>query len=179
MGGAVRIGKARFLIAFLTSFALLLVVWSRTQAAHWYVDGVLTGAGIVGTAVHGWVLEADPATREPVWRRGNDQVRASLQFEALSIALVPALALLAATPRLRWRRRVMLMGIGALLCFAVDIVIVALFPLLVFYKNPFTDVIGTFLGLIAFVGAPVMIWFALTFHELQDLLPGFRRLPQA
>ena len=54
------------------------------------------------------------------------------------------------------------------------IVIVAVFPLLVFYKNAFTDIIGTFLGLIAFVGAPVIIWFALTFRELQGWLPSLR-----
>jgi hypothetical protein len=46
----------------------------------------------------------------------------------------------------------------------------ALFPVLVFYKNPFTDVLGTFLGLITFVGAPVIIWFALTFRQLQQIL---------
>jgi len=95
-------------------------------------------------------------------------------FDALSIGVVPVVALLAATPGLRWRRRLGLMGAGGLLCFAVDTLIVALFPLLVFYKNAFTDVVGTFLGLIAFVGAPVIIWFALTFRELQEWLPSLR-----
>jgi hypothetical protein len=170
--------KARFLGVFLVSFALLLVFWTGTQASRWYVHGLLTGAGLVGAAVHGWTLQYDPVTQEPVWRRGNDQVRAALQFDALAIALVPALALLAATPGLRTRRRAALMALAALLCFAVDIVIVALFPLLVFYKNPCTDVLGTFLGLIAFVGAPVIIWFALTFAELQRALPGLQRPPR-
>jgi hypothetical protein len=75
------------------------------------------------------------------------------------------------------RRRATLMLIGAVLCLLIDTVILALFPLLVFYKNPFTDVAGTFLGLIAFVGAPVIIWFTLTFRELQPLLPSFRQRP--
>ena len=78
---------------------------------------------------------------------------------------------------LRWRRRLGLMGAGGLLCFAIDTLIVALFPLLVFYKNAFTDVVGTFLGLVAFVGAPVIIWFALTFRELQGWLPSLRSRP--
>jgi len=63
------------------------------------------------------------------------------------------------------------MVIGTATLLLVDALIVALFPLLVFYKNAFTDVIGTFLGLIAFVGAPVIIWFGLTFRELRHWLP--------
>ena len=90
------------------------------------------------------------------------------------MGLVPLLALLAATPKLGLRHRAVLMAVGTALNFLVDSVILALFPLLVFYKNAFTDVVGTFLGLIAFVGAPVIIWFALTFRELQQSLPSLR-----
>ena len=63
---------------------------------------------------------------------------------------------------------------GALINFMISALIVALFPLLVFYTNAFTDIIGTFLGLIAFVGAPAIIWFGLSFRELQGLLPRLR-----
>lgn len=174
MGGTVRLNKARFLGTFLLSFALLLVLWKASGATRWYSDALLRGAAWVGPALHGWVLQFDPPG-QPVWLRGNDRVRAALQFDALGIALVPALALFAATPGLRVRRRVGLMLCGAVLCFMVDVLIVALFPLLVFYKNAFTDILGTFLGLIAFVGAPVMIWFGLTFQELQQMLPSLRR----
>jgi hypothetical protein len=106
----------------------------------------------------------------PVWVHGGDRVQASLQFDALTVGVVPALALLLATPGLGFRRRMALLGVAATLCFAVDTVTVALFPVLVFYKNPFTDVVGTFLGLIAFVGAPVIIWFGLTFPQLRQSL---------
>ena len=167
--------KWRFLGLFLVAFAVLLVVWRATHASDYYTDGLLRAAGLVGPMLHGWLLELPDASHgAPAWVRGSDTVQAAIQFDALSIGVVPVLALLAATPGVRWRRRLGLMAVGALLCFAVDTLIVALFPLLVFYKNPFTDVIGTFLGLIAFVGAPVIIWFALTFRELQGWLPLLR-----
>jgi len=170
--------KWRFLGLFLVAFAAFLVVWRATDAARYYTDGLLQFAGLVGPMLHGWILEIpSPGTGTPAWVHGSERVQAAIQFDALSVGVVPVLALLAATPGLRWRRRVGLMGVGALLCFAVDTLIVALFPLLVFYKNAFTDVIGTFLGLIAFVGAPAIIWFALTFRELQGWLPLLRTRP--
>jgi hypothetical protein len=166
--------KVRFLATFLAIFAVLLVLWSKLDASRWYTTALLATASIVGPTLHGWVLEAN-ADGGPVWVHGNNSVRAAIQFDALAVGLVPVLALLAATPALSLRRRSLLMFIGAALCFLVDSLVVALFPLLVFYKNPFTDVIGTFLGLIAFVGAPVIIWGGLTFRQLQELLPALRQ----
>ena len=165
--------KARFLCAFLLAFAILLVAWRGSNGAHWYTRGLQAAAAVLGPAVHGWVLEVGP-DGQPTWVHGDKQVRASLQFDALAVGVVPALALLAATPGLRLRRRALLITLAAVLCFAVDTLIVALFPLLVFYKNPFTDVVGTFLGLIAFVGAPVIIWFTLTFEQLRQFLRPLR-----
>ncbi len=168
--------KARFLGTFLVVFALLLIVWSWTGAARWYTDGLLITAGAVGPMVHGWVLEIDPhGQRAPFWVYGENRVKAAIQFDALAVGLVPALALLAATPGIRLRRRAALMALGAALCFAIATSVVVLFPLLVFYKNAFTDVIGTFIGLVAFVGAPVIVWFVLAFRQLAPLLPSFQR----
>jgi hypothetical protein len=167
--------KLRFLGTFLLVFACLLVVWEWAQGSRWYTAGLLAAAGFIGPMLHGWILETGASGGAPTWVHGGNQVRASLQFDALAVGVVPVLALLAATPGLTLRRRAALPLLGAALCFVVDTAIVAVFPLLVFYKNPFTDVIGTFIGLIAFVGAPVIIWFALTFRQLQQTLPLLRR----
>jgi hypothetical protein len=170
--------KPLFLGLFLVVFAALLVVWNWVDGSRWYTDGLLSVAGIIGPIMHGWVLEPAPDGHgTPVWVHGAEHVRAALQFDALSIGVVPVIALLAATPGIGLRRRVASMALGAVLCFLIDVLIVALFPLLVFYKNPFTDVIGTFLGLIVFVGAPVIIWFALTFRQLRLSLPSLQRRP--
>jgi hypothetical protein len=167
--------KVRFLATFLVVFAALLVVWGKVEASRWYTQGVVACAGVVGPIVHGWVLEAaHDGHGEPVWVHGSNHVRTAIQFDALAVGVVPVLALLAATPGITVRRRALLMCVGAALCFLIDSLIVALFPLLVFYKNPFTDVVGTFLGLIGFVGAPVIIWVALTFRQLQQFLPALR-----
>jgi hypothetical protein len=172
--------KLRFVGTFLLVFALLLFMWEATRSADWYTQGLLACAGVVGPAIHGWVLDTHrPGQSLPVWVRGPNEVKASLQFDALSVGLVPLLALLAATPGLGIRRRAGLMLAGAAICFALHTSIVAMFPLLVFYKNAFTDVIGTFLGVVIFVGAPVMIWFTLAFRELQGSLPSLRRVSHA
>lgn len=167
--------KVRFLATFLVLFALLLIVWSVLDASRWYTKGVIASAGVIGPTLHGWLLEANPDGGAPAWVNGPNHVRIAIQFDALAVGVVPALALLAATPGLGVRRRAVLMIVGAALYFLIDALIVALFPLLVFYKNPFTDVIGTFLGLIAFVGAPVIVWGALTFRQLRQQLPALRR----
>lgn len=167
--------KGRFLCAFLAAFALLLVLWGWVDASRWYTRALLAGAGMLGPSLHGWVLEAPPHGQElPVWVHGDNRVRLALQFDALTVGVVPALALLLATPGLRIRRRALLLGVAATLCFGIDTMIVALFPVLVFHKNPLTDVVGTFLGLIAFVGAPVIIWFVLAFPQLRQFLRPLR-----
>ncbi len=167
--------KLRFLCTFLLTFALLLVAWQRVDAGRWYTRGLLASAAVVGPALHGWVLETgpEPATHA-TWAHGDRHVRVALLFDALAVGLVPMLALLLATPAPTLRRRALLLVAGAALCFVLDTIIVALFPLLVFYKNAFTDVLGTFVGVIGFVGAPVIIWFALTFRQLQQILRPLR-----
>jgi hypothetical protein len=86
-------------------------------------------------------------------------------------------ALLGATPGIALRRHAALIVAGIFLCFVFHAFVVILFPLLVYYKNPFTDVVGTFLGLTSFVGAPVIIWFALVFPTIRQWLPSFRPHP--
>ncbi len=173
MGRTIRLNKLRFLATFLVLFALLLVAWQSIDGGRWYTRALLASAAIVGPALHGWVLETD-RPGQAAWVHGERRVRATVQFEALSVGLVPVLALLLATPGLSLRRRLAHTCMGAAVCFMVDVAIIALFPLLVFYKNPFTDVVGTFLGMIAFVGAPVIIWFAFSFRQLKELLPRLR-----
>jgi hypothetical protein len=167
--------KARFLLSCLVVFGVLLIAWKLTDAGQWYTQGMLALASLIGPALHGWVLQpAIHGGSAPAWVQGTHRVDLTIQFDALAVGLVPLLALIAVTPGLGLRRRASLMLVGATLNFLVDAVILALFPLLVFYQNAFTDVVGTFLGLVVFVGAPVIIWFALTFRELQETLPSLR-----
>lgn len=167
--------KFRFFVTFLLSFAALLFLWGQTKAAQWHTEALLSFAATFGPMLHGWVLEMPPpGAPHPVWRFGENQVEASMQFDALAVGVVPLLALLAATPGVAVWRRLGRMLLGVAINFVALGMIVALFPLLVFYKNAFTDVIGTFLGVVAFVGAPVIIWFSLSFRELRRFLPPLK-----
>jgi hypothetical protein len=169
--------KGLFFLKFLILFAALLTFWRFTPGERWYTAAILETGGAVGQLLHGWLLEPSSGDGQPVWVRGEARVRLAIQFDALSVGLVPLLALLLATPGIQLRRRLRLVAVGTAIFFLFDAVVVALFPLLVYHKNAFTDVTGTFIGLIAFVGAPAIIWFALTFRELRQWLPSFDRVP--
>ncbi len=164
--------KTRFLMRFLLFFAVLLVVWSRTPLTSFYSDAVVGIATQMGPPLHGWVLDRPPPPQRPIWRQGDHRVDAALQFDALAVGVVPLLALILATPGIAWQGRLVrcLLGTGSNLF--ISAAIVTAFPLLVFYKNAFTDILGTFLGLIAFVGAPAILWFVLCRNELPVRLPG-------
>jgi hypothetical protein len=165
--------KARFLASFFVLFAALLVAWTRSRASEWYTGLLLAVSGPVGAALHGWVLERG-AGAVPTWVHGGESIALAIQFDALAVGLVPLVALLGATHGIPWRRRLLLIAAGIVICFVFHALVVVLWPLLVYHKNPFTDVVGTFLGLTSFVGAPVIIWFVLAFPTIRTWLPTFR-----
>ncbi len=167
--------KSRFLLVFLGVFAALLVIWNASGIATIYARLLLALAGVAGPMLHGWVLELPTgAQQRPAWVHGAERVDLVIQLDAIAAGVVPLTALFLATPGLGRRRRLVLIGIG-LVCYVVlHTIIVVLFPLLVFHENAFTDIVGTFLGLLGFVGAPVIIWFGLTFRHLPRWLPSLR-----
>jgi hypothetical protein len=167
--------KSRFLVLFLALFAVLLAIWTASGIAAPYAHLVLVLASVVGPMLHGWVLELPAGgLQRPVWVHGAERVELVIQLDAVAAGVVPLIALFLATPGLGWRRRLVLIAIGLVCYFLLQMIIVVLFPLLVFHKNAFTDIIGTFLGLLAFVGGPVIIWFGLTFRHLRRWLPLLR-----
>jgi hypothetical protein len=165
--------KARFLAVFFALFAALLVLWTNSQATEIYTELLLGISGPIGTALHGWILERG-ATGPPTWRHGRESVDLAIQFDALAVGIVPLVALIGATPGIAPRRRGGLILAGVGLCFALHALVVVLFPLLVHYENAVSGVGGAFLGMTAFVGAPVIIWFALVFRTIRQWLPSFR-----
>lgn len=166
--------KLRFLARFLLCFAALLALWNATPASSLYRDALLAAAAAAGPALHGWILEP-AADGFPRWVRDTAAVDLRIQFDALAVGIVPLLSLIAATPGIAPRRRLRITAAALVLFFAIDVLIVVLFPLLVHHDNAATDIGGTFLGMIGFVGAPAILWFALAFPELRAALPGLRR----
>jgi hypothetical protein len=164
--------KVLFVARFLGVFALLIVLGWLTNAPARYASALQAAAAITSPLANGWSIEERPrqAGRQEIYfRRGNDQLRLGLGLEALALSMLPLLSLLGATPGLGAGAIAVraLAGIAGL--FALDLLILLLYPFLVGSPNAFTDIMGTFLGLLTFVGGPVILWFALTFKQLRPV----------
>jgi len=164
--------KAAFVARFLAVFAVLVVIGWLTNAPKGYATALRVAAAISSPLANGWSLEQrpSPTARQEIWfRRGNEQLRLGLGLEALALGLLPLLSLLGATPGLGLARGAARAAIGVLALFLLDLLILLLYPFLVGSPNALTDIAGTFLGLLTFVGGPVILWFALTFRELHNV----------
>lgn len=168
--------KARFLVAFLLAFAASLTAWRAIDGSQLYERTLLPVAGAVGPLVHGWVLTDLDGEGQPRWRYGVDHVDLRIQFDALAVGLVPFLALVLATPGLAAQRRAGVIATGIAASLAIDVAIIVLFPLLVHHANAATDILGTYIGLIGFVGKPTILWFVLTLREQRRWLPRFTQI---
>jgi hypothetical protein len=163
--------KPAFVARFLVLFALLSVAGWLTGAPRHYSRLLQESAAAISPAVSGWWLEQRPAPngRSELWfRRGDKELKMALSLPALALGLLPLLSLLGATPGLGWRRlgRAALIGCAAI--FALDLLVLLLYPALV-AESALADIAGTFLGLLTFVGGPVILWFILTFDRLRGV----------
>jgi hypothetical protein len=174
--------KLLFVVRFLAVFAVLAIAGWLSDAPARYASALRVAASITSPLANGWTLEQrpSPGTQEIWFRRGNDQLRLGLSLEALALGLLPLLSLLGATPRLEPARRAACAAIGIAALFLLDLLVLLLYPFLVpspnaptglwnTVSNATTDIIGTFLGLLTFVGGPVIVWFVLTFRQLRGV----------
>jgi hypothetical protein len=163
--------KLAFIGRFLLVFAFLITTGWLTNAPTRYARMLQGVASLAGPLTSGWWLERrNERGAEQIWfRHGEQELRLLLSLEALSLGLLPLLSLLGATPGLGARRLLVYVLIGSAGIFALDLIVLLLYPFLVLQPNAFTDITGTFLGLLTFVGAPVIFWFALTFDRLRPV----------
>lgn len=163
--------KGRFAVRFLLAFAGLVVVWWLTDFGELYRVAVLATARVLSPLVNGWWLDYErPGLADPVvFRLGSEQLPMLLQLPALSMALMPFLSLVGATPGLGWRRGLLAAGAGSVLFFAVHVTIVLIYPVVMNRPNFIKDTVGVFSGMVAFVVAPLALWFALTYPALRNL----------
>lgn len=173
--------KWRFALKFLAAFTGLVVVWWRLDVAEHYRAAALATARLVSPIVNGWWLEYDRPglVDQVVFRSGGEQMPMLLQLQALSMGLMPFLSLVAATPGLRLRRGLGTAALGAALFFLVHVLIVLVYPLIMNRAAGGSalstavafvqDTMGVFSGLIAFVVAPLGLWFGLTYPVLRSV----------
>jgi hypothetical protein len=161
--------RGPFVVRFLALFAVLVVAGWLTAAPRLWAEGLYRAARVSAPLLAGWNVERrdESAGKQEIWfRRGADQLRLALSLPQLALSALPLLALLGATPGLGWTRLARLAGAGLAALFALDLLVVLLFPWLVGRPGPLTDMLGTFLGMLTFVGAPAILWFALTYRHL-------------
>ncbi|HSP99374.1 MAG TPA: hypothetical protein VL049_19300 [Candidatus Dormibacteraeota bacterium] len=166
------IGRGGFVARFLLLFALLAALGWLSRAPHAYATLLRLAGSAACPLVNGWTLEDRSTTfgrQEIYFRKGNDELRLALGLDQLALGLLPLFALLGATPGLGPRRLAGRIALGAAGLFVLDLLVVLIYPWLVGDPNPVTDILGTFLGLLTFVGGPVILWFVLTYEQLRGV----------
>jgi hypothetical protein len=168
MGAAM---KWRFAAKFLLSFAVLMVLWARTDFGVHYRSAALEVVQLLSPWTNGWQLEYDKPgdIADVVFRSGASQLPMLLQLPALSMGLVPFVSLVIATPGQGVKRVVLNIGVGSLLYFLVHVLVILAYPLIMDRPNTVKDTLGVFTGLMAFVVAPLGLWFILTYPALRSL----------
>jgi len=163
--------KWRFAITFLLTFAILVVLWWRFDIATRYRVVALATAQALSPVVNGWFLYYDePGMVDPVtFRRGERNLPMLLQLPALSMGLMPLVSLIVATPRIGVRRGALTVVAGSVLYFLVHVTVVLTYPFIMDRPNFIKDTAGVFSGLMAFVVAPLALWFVLTYPVLRPL----------
>ena len=163
--------KWRFAAKFLLSFAVLMVLWARTDFGGHYRSAALTVVQFISPLVNGWRLEHDQAgtIADVVFRSGTSELPMLLQLQALSMGLVPFVSLVVATPRQGVQRTARNVALGSVLYFLVHVMVLLAYPLIMDRPNTVKDTLGVFTGLMAFVVAPLGLWFVLTYPALRSL----------
>ena len=163
--------KWLFVGRFLLVFAALTALGAAADAPRRYATALARTGAALSPVTSGWSLEERPqeSVRARLWfRRGAEQMRLALSLEAMALSLLPLLSLLGATPLPSWRRRLVVTTLAVAGLFALDLLVLLLYPALVI-DNPLSNIGGTFLGMLTFVGAPVILWFALTYRQMSSI----------
>ena len=163
--------KWRFAGKFLLAFGVLVTLWWLIDFARLYRGAVLATVQLVSPVVNGWWLDYDlPGMVDPVaFRTGERHLAMLLQLPALSMGLMPFLALVVATPGLGIKRTVGTLALGSALYFLVHVAVILAYLLIMDRPNVVKDTLGVFSGLVAFVLAPLGLWFVLTYPALRSL----------
>jgi hypothetical protein len=172
--------KLKFAGIFLTAFAILTAIWWLIDFGELYRTAVLFGAQLVSPVLHGWFLEFDVPGLEgaAAFKRGAESLPMVLQLPQLAMGVLPLTSLIVATPGQTWPRAAMAAVAGCLLYYLVDVIVVAIYPMFMdqrmggapqTFVNVIKDTVGVFSGLVAFVVAPLAIWFVLTYRALQSV----------
>jgi hypothetical protein len=161
--------KSTFIARFLIAFALLTLANEATNLPAGYARALGETARVLSPALTGWSFAPATQGAEPRFRRGTESLRFQIRLDLLALGLLPLLSLFAATPRMPPGQRLGRAALGAFGLFCLDLVVVLAYPWMVRNPNAAKDITGTFLGMLTFVGGPVVLWFALTYPFMRGV----------
>lgn len=159
--------KLRFALRFLLTFAVLVPLWWQFGIGEAYRDALLQAVRLLSPLANGWWLDLGGA--EATFRRGGDSLPFLLNLPAIAMGLMPLASLIVATPGQGLRTIGLRLGLAACLYFAVDALVVLAYPWFMHDPGRVKDTVGVFAGMVAFVVAPLGIWFLVTYPTLQSL----------
>lgn len=159
--------KLRFALRFLATFTILVPLWWQLGVGEAYRDAILVVVRILSPVVNGWFLEI--AAEAPTFRRGAESMPLYLNLPAIAMGLMPLWSLIVATGGQNAKQVARRIFSAAVLYFAVDTLVVLAYPYFMYDPGRFKDTVGVFSGMVAFVVAPLGIWFVVTYPTLQSL----------
>lgn len=161
----------RFAVKFLATFAAVIPLWWALSLGELYRDAVHLIVGWTSPLLTGWWLDAGAVSSggHALFRRGADEVPLLLNLPAIAMSLMPLTSLLVATPGQSLRLLAVRLPLAVGLCLAIHAAVVLAFPWIVHEPNPVKDTVGVFSGLLAFVVAPLGVWFGLTYPTMRGL----------
>jgi hypothetical protein len=169
-----------FLLRFFALAGVLFAFWSFGGLGDGYARAVMAVANPFMAATSGFrVSEARPTPRglDVMIRRGGEgEVFMPLQPRELFSGLIPFLALVGATSRLGWRRRLIALGAGVAVLFVFHVGLMLIGPymtglpqarlprLWIGRVNRLIDVFYGFYGLVGFAALPFLLWWWLAYR---------------
>lgn len=159
--------KLRFALKFLATFTLVIPLWWAVDAGALYRSAMLAVAGWV-SPLFGWWLQVG-ADGVPEFRRAGVTLPFYLDLATIAMGLMPLWSLIVATPFQSARRIAACLPAAVVLYFLVDLAVVLTYPFILDRPNFAKDTLGVFSGLIAFVVAPLGVWFLLTYPALNRI----------
>ena len=159
--------KWRFALVFLATFTVLVPLWWQLDLGHHYRDAVLLAVRWTSPLVTGWWLDWEGGSA--AFRRDRVDLPFLLNLPAIAWRCLPLISFVAPAPVQGVRRSAVLVPLAVALYFGVDVAVVLAYPTFMHEPGRVADTIGVFAGMVAFVVAPLGIWFAVTYPSLRSL----------
>jgi len=156
----------RFALKFLAAFAAIIPLWWALDLGEAYRRALLQFVAWTSPILSGWWLDLGSTA---TFRRGATELPLLLNLPAVAMGLMPLFSLMVATPGQTLVLLLLRLPLALGLCFLLHAIVILAYPVIMTDPNVFKDTAGVFAGLVAFVVAPLGIWFTVTYTTMRPL----------